>query len=219
MTLYADADQCVECDKAFTRSDALAKHMRTVHETEALRPSDPVPRNHSYNTGPKQKIVLKLKPQLGETEGPEETESLAAFPTDFELTPAEAALPPDQLYKLWRRKVHWSEQEGVRLRFECEKLEQARKEEWHAKELLLTNLIEADLAVELVDQAQDPDVVRNALRIKDAMLPQEMLPMHGEPLPFYRQMDAMSVASLDNVEQVSGTGTQEAGTHENGAAA
>jgi hypothetical protein len=27
-----------ECDKSFTRSDALAKHMRTVHETEALRP-------------------------------------------------------------------------------------------------------------------------------------------------------------------------------------
>lgn len=38
-----------ECDRSFTRSDALAKHMRTVHETEALRPSDPVPRGH---TGP-----------------------------------------------------------------------------------------------------------------------------------------------------------------------
>ena len=36
----------VECDRSFTRSDALAKHMRTVHETEALRPSDPVPKSH-----------------------------------------------------------------------------------------------------------------------------------------------------------------------------
>ncbi|RMZ89595.1 hypothetical protein DV736_g3172, partial [Chaetothyriales sp. CBS 134916] len=36
-----------ECDRSFTRSDALAKHMRTVHETEALRPSDPVPRGHA----------------------------------------------------------------------------------------------------------------------------------------------------------------------------
>lgn len=35
-----------ECDRSFTRSDALAKHMRTVHETEALRPSDPVPKSH-----------------------------------------------------------------------------------------------------------------------------------------------------------------------------
>ena len=36
-----------ECDRSFTRSDALAKHMRTVHETESLRPSDPVPRGHT----------------------------------------------------------------------------------------------------------------------------------------------------------------------------
>lgn len=28
----------LECDKAFTRSDALAKHMRTVHEPESIRP-------------------------------------------------------------------------------------------------------------------------------------------------------------------------------------
>ena len=39
--------QLPECDRCFTRSDALAKHMRTVHETEALRPSDPVPRGHN----------------------------------------------------------------------------------------------------------------------------------------------------------------------------
>lgn len=208
-----------ECDKAFTRSDALAKHMRTVHETEALRPSDPVPRNHSYNTGPKQKIVLKVKPQLAENEAPEDTDALPPFPADFELTPEEAAMPPKQLYRLWRRKVHWSEQEGVRLKLECEKLEQARKDEWHAKELLLTNLIEADLAVELVEQASNPDVVHTALRIKDAMLPQEMLPMHGEPLPFYRQTDAMSVASLDAVEPANGASTAEAGAQENGMAA
>ncbi|KAI9700190.1 MAG: hypothetical protein M1820_006858 [Bogoriella megaspora] len=35
-----------ECDRSFTRSDALAKHMRTVHETEPPRPSDPVPKHH-----------------------------------------------------------------------------------------------------------------------------------------------------------------------------
>lgn len=43
--------QLPECDRCFTRSDALAKHMRTVHETEALRPSDPVPKGHSEATG------------------------------------------------------------------------------------------------------------------------------------------------------------------------
>lgn len=39
--------QVPECDRSFTRSDALAKHMRTVHETEQLRPSDPVPKGHT----------------------------------------------------------------------------------------------------------------------------------------------------------------------------
>ncbi len=56
-----------ECDRSFTRSDALAKHMRTVHETEALRPSDPVPRGHtggisngSSSNGTKTRIKLFL---------------------------------------------------------------------------------------------------------------------------------------------------------------
>lgn len=43
--------QLPECDRCFTRSDALMKHMRTVHETEALRPSDPVPKGHSEAGG------------------------------------------------------------------------------------------------------------------------------------------------------------------------
>ncbi|KAK7992507.1 INO80 complex subunit 1 [Apiospora saccharicola] len=54
-----------ECDRAFTRSDALAKHMRTVHETEALRPSDPVPKSMQTREparGPnKLKIILKTQ--------------------------------------------------------------------------------------------------------------------------------------------------------------
>ena len=50
-----------ECDRSFTRSDALAKHMRTVHETEALRPSDPVPKHHSSNPSNKfQRLKLVL---------------------------------------------------------------------------------------------------------------------------------------------------------------
>jgi hypothetical protein len=44
-------NHCEECDRSFTRSDALAKHMRTVHETEALRPSDPVPKHQQAAGG------------------------------------------------------------------------------------------------------------------------------------------------------------------------
>ena len=60
-----------ECDRSFTRSDALAKHMRTVHETEALRPSDPVPKNHSHppNKVPRLKLILSAKPPDGPPPG------------------------------------------------------------------------------------------------------------------------------------------------------
>ncbi|EHY55783.1 hypothetical protein HRR83_009222 [Exophiala dermatitidis] len=57
-----------ECDRSFTRSDALAKHMRTVHETEALRPSDPVPRGHTggiSNGGPTSNTIKRLKLTMG----------------------------------------------------------------------------------------------------------------------------------------------------------
>jgi hypothetical protein len=57
-----------ECDRSFTRSDALAKHMRTVHETEALRPSDPVPRGHTggiSNGGASAMPMKRLKLTMG----------------------------------------------------------------------------------------------------------------------------------------------------------
>ena len=57
-----------ECDRSFTRSDALAKHMRTVHETEALRPSDPVPRGHTggiSNGGASALPIKRLKLTMG----------------------------------------------------------------------------------------------------------------------------------------------------------
>lgn len=78
-----------ECDRSFTRSDALAKHMRTVHETEALRPSDPVPKSMqpgggqpgpNYATAPslgtpsngtskRLKIIIKNQPHSSLTMG------------------------------------------------------------------------------------------------------------------------------------------------------
>lgn len=72
-----------ECDRSFTRSDALAKHMRTVHETEALRPSDPVPRGHtggisngSIGNGPK----LKLKLNFGGANGEKRSTMIGDLP-------------------------------------------------------------------------------------------------------------------------------------------
>ncbi|KAI4211127.1 MAG: hypothetical protein LQ351_006026 [Letrouitia transgressa] len=51
-----------ECDRSFTRSDALAKHMRTVHETETLRPSDPVPRSHANQKPQRIKLFVRDPP-------------------------------------------------------------------------------------------------------------------------------------------------------------
>ncbi|KAF2145555.1 uncharacterized protein K452DRAFT_283912 [Aplosporella prunicola CBS 121167] len=86
-----------ECDRAFTRSDALAKHMRTVHETEALRPSDPVPKHHSSNPSNKnQRVRLVFK--TGSTPGASNSISAPEKPgSPLPGSPsaaAAAALPP-----------------------------------------------------------------------------------------------------------------------------
>ena len=54
-----------ECDKAFTRSDALAKHMRTVHEPEQPRGAAPV--DQTPSGGKKGGGGLKIKMQNGLT--------------------------------------------------------------------------------------------------------------------------------------------------------
>lgn len=77
-----------ECDRSFTRSDALAKHMRTVHETEALRPSDPVPKHHSSNPSNK---FQRIKLVLSEEKKSIEKGSTPASPSSH--VPPSATLP------------------------------------------------------------------------------------------------------------------------------
>ena len=146
----------VECDKSFTRSDALAKHMRTVHETEALRPSDPVPRGHSQAQMKPQKLKLTFKKGnldngVGADEDMIDGDPLPdgrpgfVHPPDVQFTDEELSASPAYLYKLCRRQVHWSSQEGERLKRECAELEVLSKEEWQKKTLLMMNAIEFEL--------------------------------------------------------------------------
>ncbi|KAF1915030.1 hypothetical protein BDU57DRAFT_517798 [Ampelomyces quisqualis] len=80
-----------ECDRSFTRSDALAKHMRTVHETEALRPSDPVPKHHSSNpSNNKQRIKLILTAN----EKKLDKDSTPGSPASHSHPPNSTTLPP-----------------------------------------------------------------------------------------------------------------------------
>ncbi|MCJ1484663.1 hypothetical protein MMC06_004836 [Schaereria dolodes] len=190
-----------ECDRSFTRSDALAKHMRTVHETEALRPSDPIPRYHSAAQVKPQrlKLIVNAKPPSGPNNGeaPEadddatictgtdidpEYPPIAPFeyPPDINFTEEELSLTPDRLLSLVRRQVHWIEEENKEFGEEVKALEIKRKEEWQAKELVLANVMEAELAV-AHDKGQDFEKI---FKLKDD-LPPRMLPYSGQT-PWYR---------------------------------
>ncbi|KAF6220888.1 hypothetical protein HO133_002568 [Letharia lupina] len=191
--------QLPECDKAFTRSDALAKHMRTVHETEALRPSDPVPKNYSSIPPKPQrlKLIVNSKPRdegNGDTEIDDdatiysntdaENEGLSAapfeYPADVQFTEEELEMPSERLFKLLRRQIHWSEEDGSDLQDEIRSLEAKRKQEWIAKELVLANVMEAEIAT-AHDKGEHPETVQKLA--EDLPLP--MLPILG-PLPWYR---------------------------------
>lgn len=181
--------------------------MRTVHETEALRPSDPVPKNYT-SVPPKPqrlKLILNSKPRhpnsppaqnedtdpedndpapiyspASDNDEPPTTSNPTPYPPDISFTPNEASLPPQQLFRLLRRQHHWTLTDNVDLRGEVALLEQKRKEEWLAKELVLANVMEAELAL-AHDKGESQIVVHGHL--KD--LPQPILPMVGE-VPWYR---------------------------------
>ncbi|KAJ9297245.1 transcriptional regulator family: C2H2 zinc finger [Paecilomyces variotii] len=154
-----------ECDRSFTRSDALAKHMRTVHETEALRPSDPVPKHHTAlgsiatPTSKLQRIKLKLSyppredmEQLSDTniEEPADIDELDSisipdYGLELGFDEEELSLRPYDLYRLLRRQIHWAEKESAQLRQDWEKIEPRRKQAFREKESIFDNVAEAEL--------------------------------------------------------------------------
>ncbi|EMD01023.1 hypothetical protein BAUCODRAFT_81988, partial [Baudoinia panamericana UAMH 10762] len=160
-----------ECDKAFTRSDALAKHMRTVHEPEIPR-SLASSSMFESNSNPKGKnIKLKLTNGASKLSDPDSALDdlhisppsdnityipahhpltgqpgfMIHYPPDIQFTGWESSIPADSLMRLLRRQIHWAEQEAVELARECEVLERVRKEEWQLKEILLDGVMEGEL--------------------------------------------------------------------------
>ncbi|KAI1260119.1 hypothetical protein F5Y18DRAFT_267959 [Xylariaceae sp. FL1019] len=139
-----------ECDRAFTRSDALAKHMRTVHETEALRPSDPVPKSmqlHGDKKSNKLKIIIKT-PQshsAGQDDSVDDGDSSDVIGADF-FTPLteqqgfssrELAMDMESLWRLCVAHVKWATKEGDMLQRECEEAEMIYHQEWLEKDTLV----------------------------------------------------------------------------------
>lgn len=181
--------------------------MRTVHETEALRPSDPVPKNHAGISFKPQrlKLIVNSKPPHSDSRGAESGDASVdddatigatsdinpdtfpalpfEYPPDIHFIEDELSMRPDELYKLLRRQVHWAQEEGSELRREAEALEKKRKEMWQAKELVLANLMEAELALALEWGADHDKVCKMT---ED--LPQTVLPISGRT-PWYRVED------------------------------
>lgn len=95
-----------ECDRSFTRSDALAKHMRTVHETEALRPSDPVPRGHTggISTGAhgSNGTIKRIKLVMGGANGDKRNSIISELPPlpTRQTLAAERKVHPDAILSM-----------------------------------------------------------------------------------------------------------------------
>ncbi|KAI1814710.1 hypothetical protein GGS20DRAFT_394748 [Poronia punctata] len=146
-----------ECDRAFTRSDALAKHMRTVHETEALRPSDPVPKSMQHGgekKGNKFKIILKT-PQshsAGHDDGGDDGDGNDEITADFftpltdqqGFTNIELAMDMESLWKLCVANVKWATMEAEELREECKEAEEVYRQEWLEKEALVNQAVQIE---------------------------------------------------------------------------
>lgn len=141
--------------------------MRTVHETEALRPSDPVPKSmQPLNKNMRLKLIVK-NPSANATptsaqaspspegDGPhspthqdQNADSSNAPITSFEtslFTPSEIAMGPSALFRFLRRQVHWAEEESEALKRECEMVEAIRKKEWLEKEVLLDQVVKNEV--------------------------------------------------------------------------
>ncbi|KAK6958271.1 hypothetical protein Daesc_001068 [Daldinia eschscholtzii] len=145
-----------ECDRAFTRSDALAKHMRTVHETEALRPSDPVPKSMQTQSGPKSgklKIIIKT-PQShaagqddaiddGDT-GSDMTDFLTPLTEQQGFSSKELTMDMKSLYRVCVANLKWVTKDSEALKRQCKEMEEIYKQEWLEKEALLDQVIQIE---------------------------------------------------------------------------
>lgn len=152
----------IECDRSFTRSDALSKHIRTVHETDALRSSEGGSKHHGAGAGagkpPRIKLKLSQPPKEGNgskdrtSEVDEITKEIDTINSTF-LDPDigfedyELSLPLEYLYRLLRRQIHWAEQESEKRKQEWESVMAQRKAAWRQKESILDDVLIAELRV------------------------------------------------------------------------
>jgi hypothetical protein len=132
--------------------------MRTVHETEALRPSDPIPKSMqpAAKTSRRLKIILKASQDLseetsgdtinGNTNGDASMDWTSSYPAELGFTPDEEAKGPEQLYRYLRRELIWAEEESELLKRQADEMEVIRKREWMEKEVLLDQVVKNEIS-------------------------------------------------------------------------
>ncbi|KAL5596978.1 hypothetical protein BROUX41_006349 [Berkeleyomyces rouxiae] len=204
-----------ECDRAFTRSDALAKHMRTVHQTEDLRPSDPVPKSHLSGGPNSRKVKIILKTPTSTTGNDESMldESLLLEDLDGdqftqlseeEFSKDELDMPLEKLFRRCRLQLRWSQEEGEELQKEIQLMEEMYKREWLDKEVLLTQVIQSETAwyerrkIVLAAEAQAEAEARAAKKLREARH-QEKEQNTGTPAPESTVAKRRSEAGEDTV--------------------
>lgn len=119
-----------ECDRNFTRSDALAKHMRTVHETEYVKPhpsKDETTNSNSIN------IYGGGRLDKYKQEDAEET--------DEEEINGDSKMEFDEL----KRKLIWALQAQEELNEEYENIKSQKLNIWAKNELLMDNVLKKEL--------------------------------------------------------------------------
>jgi hypothetical protein len=118
--------------------------MRTVHETEALRPSDPVPKSHPNHPS---NHTSRPRPLLPRNRAPTDTVGVLYAPEDG-YDSDEEKLPPKELFRLLRQKQAWAEEEQMELKETLEKVGRKRREAWIKKEMLLNRVLDMELGEE-----------------------------------------------------------------------
>lgn len=134
--------------------------MRTVHETEALRPSDPVPKSMQSGGAAgkttKLKIIIRT-PQshaTGQDDAVDDGNSGDENPADFftQLTEKdgfssrELRMPLKKLHVICKNQVKWAEEDGEMLKQECKKWEEIFKQAWLEKEVLISQMITTEVS-------------------------------------------------------------------------
>ena len=124
--------------------------MRTVHETEALRPSDPVPKSlqaQASRSNSKLKIILKT-PQshaAGHDDSVDDGDGSEDMSSDHFTTLTEQQgfngnelqMDIEMLWKTCVAQIKWASDEGSVLRAQCRDMEETYRQEWLEKEVLV----------------------------------------------------------------------------------